>query len=455
MSNSGEAKTHEELESQASEEESQSQQREVAESSNKGKLDEDSEEEVARAEDDDALPLACPFCELPFLDPVVTTCDHYFCNLCARKNPTLGVFKPSVEIKNKIAKMRENMKPQENKAAMFDFEEYTSQYIRNYHQGGPLLLRVLHMVTHKLLDEEEDNLQALQFLFDRLKPGKDIYRTNPEFLQLVSNLIGGRKGEKYIASQKMLQDMREQYTEILAIASREEEDMERHAHVLGSFLYASGHVREAYEALSKVQSTILFMVVALEARELEVLCSLNAVQTLRGVSCYEEMTKKEDCIRALAHLSRGDYYISACKFQEVMNMKHIRKLWTYWSFELSTLDDIYMYCTWTAIATMSRREIQEVADDMDKITFKERKKIESKEKKRVNYSYRYMLSQYNARNYSECIRFLHQQLQAKARRDIYLSDHVDRLFHLIKERCMRESKKFCSDFEKLSAIINN
>ena len=84
MSNSGEAKTHEELESQASEEESQSQQREVAESSNKGKLDEDSEE-VARAEDDDALPLACPFCELPFLDPVVTTCDHYFCNLCARK----------------------------------------------------------------------------------------------------------------------------------------------------------------------------------------------------------------------------------------------------------------------------------------------------------------------------------------------------------------------------------
>ncbi|KAH0905185.1 hypothetical protein HID58_044688 [Brassica napus] len=258
MSNSGEAKTHEELESQASEEESQSQQREVAESSNKGKLDEDSEEvvraedydalplacpickapfldpvvtncdhyfcnlcarkhhesnttcfvcknptlgvfkpsveikiakvlekesqsqhgemaessnkgkldedseEVARAEDDDALPLACPFCELPFLDPVVTTCDHYFCNLCARKhhkkdptcfvckNPTLGVFKPSVEIKNKIAKMRENMKPQENKAAMFDFEEYTSQYIRNYHQGGPLLLRVLHMVTHKL-----------------------------------------------------------------------------------------------------------------------------------------------------------------------------------------------------------------------------------------------------------------------------------------------------------------
>lgn len=44
---------------------------------------------------------------------------------------------------------------------MFDFEEYTSQYIRNYHQGGPLLLRVLHMVTHKLLDEEEDNLQAI------------------------------------------------------------------------------------------------------------------------------------------------------------------------------------------------------------------------------------------------------------------------------------------------------
>lgn len=101
---------------------------------------------------------------------------------------------------------------------MFDFEEYTSQYIRNYHQGGPLLLRVLHMVTHKLLDDEEDDLQALQFLFDRLKPGRDIYRTNPEFLQLVSDQIGGRKGEKYIASQKMLEDMQKQYTEILAVA---------------------------------------------------------------------------------------------------------------------------------------------------------------------------------------------------------------------------------------------
>lgn len=46
------------------------------------------------------------------------------------------------------------------------------------------------------------------------------------------------------------------------------------------------------------QSTILFMDVALEARKLEILCSLRAVETLRGVSCYKEMTMKEDFICA-------------------------------------------------------------------------------------------------------------------------------------------------------------
>lgn len=55
------------------------------------------------------------------------------------------------------------------------------------------------------------------------------------------------------------------------------------------------------------------MLVALEARELEVLCSLRAVETLRGVSCYNEMTRKEDSIRALAHLCKGQYYVAACK----------------------------------------------------------------------------------------------------------------------------------------------
>lgn len=80
MSDSGVAKMcEEELESQRAEEESQSQQRQVAESSNK------SSEKVARTEDDEALPLACPICKTSFLDPAVTNCDHYFCKRCALK----------------------------------------------------------------------------------------------------------------------------------------------------------------------------------------------------------------------------------------------------------------------------------------------------------------------------------------------------------------------------------
>jgi len=33
--------------------------------------------------DDDELPFACFICREPFVDPVVTTCGHYFCQLCA------------------------------------------------------------------------------------------------------------------------------------------------------------------------------------------------------------------------------------------------------------------------------------------------------------------------------------------------------------------------------------
>lgn len=34
-------------------------------------------------EEEDALPLACSICRNPFLNPVVTNCNHYVCNLCA------------------------------------------------------------------------------------------------------------------------------------------------------------------------------------------------------------------------------------------------------------------------------------------------------------------------------------------------------------------------------------
>jgi RING finger protein 113A len=42
----------------------------------------DDEEEE---EDDDSLPFACFICRQPFVDPVVTKCNHYFCEHCALK----------------------------------------------------------------------------------------------------------------------------------------------------------------------------------------------------------------------------------------------------------------------------------------------------------------------------------------------------------------------------------
>lgn len=36
----------------------------------------------------DELPFACSICRLPFRDPVVTKCKHYFCGNCALKVPS-------------------------------------------------------------------------------------------------------------------------------------------------------------------------------------------------------------------------------------------------------------------------------------------------------------------------------------------------------------------------------
>ncbi|CAA7040621.1 unnamed protein product [Microthlaspi erraticum] len=106
--------------------------------SDKRALDDDSKNESSRSEkiakttarkldfekteDDDALPLACSICKQPFLDPIVTKCNHYFCKHCALKHheknlncfvcykPTLGVFNTAVEIKKNIANVQEKAK---------------------------------------------------------------------------------------------------------------------------------------------------------------------------------------------------------------------------------------------------------------------------------------------------------------------------------------------------------
>ncbi|CAH8273578.1 unnamed protein product, partial [Arabidopsis lyrata] len=139
MSDSGEAKTSEE-ESQLAEQETETREDEMTKNLKKRGLDvdkdEDSKNESSRLEKlekkvkkatsrkletdfDDALPLACSICKKPFMDPVVTKCNHYFCDKCALKHqtendncfvcnePTLGVFNTAVEIKERIDEERE------------------------------------------------------------------------------------------------------------------------------------------------------------------------------------------------------------------------------------------------------------------------------------------------------------------------------------------------------------
>ena len=70
-----------------------------------------------KEEEKDNLPFACHICRLPFKDPVVTKCGHYFCEHCALKQhaktkkcavcekATNGTFNVATEIIKKMKKM--------------------------------------------------------------------------------------------------------------------------------------------------------------------------------------------------------------------------------------------------------------------------------------------------------------------------------------------------------------
>lgn len=84
MSDSGEYKT--------SEKESKSQEGETTKNSKKRMIDADDDEDPKNQSSklenlkkvaEKTLPLACSICKEPFLDPIVTKCNHYFCHLCA------------------------------------------------------------------------------------------------------------------------------------------------------------------------------------------------------------------------------------------------------------------------------------------------------------------------------------------------------------------------------------
>ncbi|CAB4317410.1 unnamed protein product [Prunus armeniaca] len=82
-------------------------------------LGEDDVDQTEEDDDDDdedgLLPFACFICRQPFVDPVVTKCNHYFCEHCALKHhsknkkcfvcekPTLGIFNTAHEIRRRMA----------------------------------------------------------------------------------------------------------------------------------------------------------------------------------------------------------------------------------------------------------------------------------------------------------------------------------------------------------------
>ncbi|VVA96369.1 unnamed protein product [Arabis nemorensis] len=230
---------------------------------------------------------------------------------------------------------------------LFDFQEYISRY-----SGRPQLLRIEHMLKHQLLDED-DKLEALRFLFDRLKWDRWAYRTDTKFLTFVSNEISGRLGASYSADSEMLKKMELDYNDTLdnktrllrytTLYAKEERenarnnareenpkkqaDKELAAHNLGEFEYNSGKIWEAYEALRQIPYTLLLMIVALECRYFEDLCSLAVQPVINTPECphnQNEMDFKLICIRSLAHLGRGyglatdHYYSAACLFANLI-----------------------------------------------------------------------------------------------------------------------------------------
>ncbi|XP_022697116.1 RING finger protein 113A-like [Varroa jacobsoni] len=93
-----------------------------------GKSDEDNDDDDRKYEipsDEDDLPFACFICREAFVNPVVTKCEHFFCEKCALAHfkksslcfvcgkPTGGVFNPAKELAVKIAERKLNGKDDE------------------------------------------------------------------------------------------------------------------------------------------------------------------------------------------------------------------------------------------------------------------------------------------------------------------------------------------------------
>lgn len=105
----------------------------------------DNEEED---EEEDDIPFACLICRMPFTDPVVTKCGHFFCSSCAIKRfaktskcfacgkQTQGIFNSAQKILDRMEKIR-TLKQEEREEHRWDRDEDTHAHTQQ--TSGALL----------------------------------------------------------------------------------------------------------------------------------------------------------------------------------------------------------------------------------------------------------------------------------------------------------------------------
>ncbi|KAI8084168.1 uncharacterized protein B0P05DRAFT_488697 [Gilbertella persicaria] len=89
---------------------------------------------ISEDDSDEELPFACLICREEFVNPVVTRCNHYFCEACAIRNykespkcfacgaPTQGVFNTAKKILEKLHKKHKRME-ENNEEKASDIED--------------------------------------------------------------------------------------------------------------------------------------------------------------------------------------------------------------------------------------------------------------------------------------------------------------------------------------------
>jgi RING finger protein 113A len=118
-----------------------------------GKYKEESDEEEYSSECE--VPMLCAICDEDFVNPVVTKCQHYFCERCAIshygksstcfvcKKSTQGIFNNCETLINKIKDKRKQRKDQKQ-----------SKQVKNHHVSS-------EHINH-INDEERDNMKYLE-----------------------------------------------------------------------------------------------------------------------------------------------------------------------------------------------------------------------------------------------------------------------------------------------------